>query len=53
MQTLFAPAVALMNRLRYRSKFLLLGTALTVVLGVLLFSVYSCSAGISRRPRTS
>ena len=41
MQTLFAPAVALMNRLRYRSKFLLLGTALTVVLGVLLFSVYS------------
>ena len=41
MQTLFAPAVALMNRLRYRSKFLLLGTALTVVLGVLLFSVYT------------
>ncbi len=41
MKTLFAPAVALMNRLRYRSKFLLLGTALTVVLGVLLFSVYS------------
>ena len=31
MQTLFAPAVALMNRLRYRSKFLLLGTALTGV----------------------
>ncbi len=30
-----------MNRLRYRSKFLLLGTALTVVLGVLLFSVYT------------
>ena len=28
MQTLFAPAVALMNRLRYRSKFLLLGMAL-------------------------
>ncbi len=41
MQTLFAPAVGLMNRLRYRSKFLLLGIALTLVLGVLLYSVYS------------
>ncbi len=41
MQTLFAPAVGLMNRLRYRSKFLLLGMALSVVLGVLLYSVYS------------
>ena len=41
MQTLFAPAVALMNRLRYRSKFLLFGMALSVVLGVLLYSVYS------------
>ena len=34
MQTLFAPAVALMNRLRYRSKIRLLETALTVDLGV-------------------
>jgi methyl-accepting chemotaxis protein len=46
MQTLFAPAVALMNRLRYRSKFLLLGTALTVVLGVLLFRYYLLSRDI-------
>ena len=41
MQALFAPAVALMNRLRYRSKFLLLGSAVTLVIGVLLYSVYS------------
>ena len=40
MQTLFAPAVALMNRLRYPSKFLLLGLAVTVVMLGLLFSVF-------------
>ena len=41
MQALFAPAVALTNRLRYRSKFLLLGSAVAVVMCVLLYSVYS------------
>ncbi len=41
MQALFSPAVALMNRLRYNSKFLLLGTAVSVVMLVLLYSVYS------------
>jgi methyl-accepting chemotaxis protein len=41
MQTLFSPAVALMNRLRYNSKFLLLGAALTIVMLVLMYSVYS------------
>jgi methyl-accepting chemotaxis protein len=41
MQVLFSPAVALMNRLRYSSKFLLLGAAVTVVMLVLLYSVFS------------
>ncbi|MBS1131847.1 MAG: Histidine kinase, region:Bacterial chemotaxis sensory transducer, partial [Proteobacteria bacterium] len=41
MQALFSPAVVLMNRLRYNSKFLLLGAAVSVVMSVLLFSVYS------------
>ena len=41
MQALFSPAVALMNRLRYGSKFLLLGAAVTVVMLVLLYSVFS------------
>ncbi|HSG23963.1 MAG TPA: nitrate- and nitrite sensing domain-containing protein, partial [Azonexus sp.] len=39
MQTLFSPAVALMNRLRYPSKFLLLGLVVAAVVLVLLFSV--------------
>ena len=41
MQFLFSPAVALMNRLRYNSKFLLLGSAVSVVMLVLLYSVFS------------
>ncbi|MBS1143434.1 MAG: methyl-accepting chemotaxis protein [Proteobacteria bacterium] len=41
MQALFSPAVALMNRLRYNSKFLLLGSAVLVVMLVLLYSVFS------------
>lgn len=41
MQALFAPAVALTNRLRYRSKFLVLGSAIAIVMGVLLYSVFS------------
>jgi methyl-accepting chemotaxis protein len=41
MQFLFSPAVALMNRLRYNSKFLLLGSAVLVVMLVLMYSVYS------------
>lgn len=40
MQALFSPAVSLMNRLRYTSKFLLLGLTMGVVLLVLLFTVY-------------
>ena len=40
MQALFSPAVALMNRFRYTSKFLLLGTAMGVVMLVLLFTVF-------------
>ena len=40
MQTLFAPAVALMDRLRYPSKFLLLGLAVTAVMLALLFSAF-------------
>ena len=39
MQALFSPAVALMNRLRYPSKFLLLGLAVTIVVVMLLFTV--------------
>jgi methyl-accepting chemotaxis protein len=41
MQVLFSPAIALMNRLRYPAKFLLLGAAVTSVMLVLLFTVYS------------
>lgn len=41
MQALFSPAVALMNRLRYNSKFLLLGSAVLFVMLVLLYSVFS------------
>jgi methyl-accepting chemotaxis protein len=41
MEVIFSPAIALMNRLRYNAKFLLLGAAVSVVLLVLLFSVFS------------
>ena len=41
MQALFSPAVTLMNRLRYNTKFLLIGAAVTVVMLVLLSSVYT------------
>lgn len=41
MRALFSPAVALMNRLRYTQKFLLLGVAMAVVMVVLLTTVYS------------
>ncbi|MER2541131.1 MAG: methyl-accepting chemotaxis protein [Azonexus sp.] len=40
MQALFSPAVALMNRFRYTSKFLLLGTAMGIVMLVLLSTVF-------------
>ena len=41
MQALFSPAVALMNRIRYNTKFLLIGGAVTLVILVLLSSVYT------------
>ena len=41
MQALFSPAIALMNRLRYTSKFFVLGLAISVVLTVLLVTVVS------------
>ena len=41
MQALFAPAVALMNRLRYPAKFFVLGSVITIVLFIFLFSVIS------------
>jgi methyl-accepting chemotaxis protein len=41
MQSLFSPAVALMNRLRYNTKFMLLGGVVCVVILVLLTSVFS------------
>jgi len=41
MQAIFSPAIALMNRLRYNSKFLLLGAAIMVVMLVLMYSVFS------------
>ena len=40
MQSLFSPAIALMNRLRYTSKFMLLGLAVSSVILVLLFTVF-------------
>jgi methyl-accepting chemotaxis protein len=39
MQVLFSPAIALMDRLRYRKKFFFLGSAIAAVMGVLLFSI--------------
>ena len=41
MRMIFAPAIGLMNRLRYTSKFLMLGTAVAVVILILLYSVIS------------
>src|SRR5574343_146649 len=41
MQALFSPAVALMNNLRYRSKFMLIGVAVGIAIAVLLYSVFS------------
>ena len=40
MRSLFSPAVALMNTLRYTSKFTLLGLAMGAVMLSLLFTVY-------------
>ena len=40
MQALFSPAVGLMNSLRYRSKFTLLGAVAGVVIAVLLYTVF-------------
>lgn len=40
MRSLFRPATALMNRLRYTSKFLLLGSAVAAVMLVLLATVF-------------
>ena len=39
MKVIFAPAIGLMNRLRYTSKFLLLGVAVSIVILILLYSV--------------
>ena len=41
MQMLFAPAVSLMNRLRYNGKFMLLTTGIAIVVLVLLSSVFN------------
>lgn len=40
MRSLLLPAIILMNRLRYPAKFLALGTAVGIVMLVLLYSVY-------------
>ena len=40
MKTLFIPAIRLMNQIRYPGKFLLLGTAVSLVILMLLFSVF-------------
>ncbi|UCV13602.1 hypothetical protein [Quatrionicoccus australiensis] len=40
MEALFRPAIILMNRLRYPSKFMLLGLAGSSVIIVLLFTVF-------------
>ncbi|RIX45627.1 MAG: HAMP domain-containing protein [Rhodocyclales bacterium GT-UBC] len=41
MRALFGPAVRLMNRLQYKSKFFVLGIAVAIVMTVLLVTVYS------------
>jgi methyl-accepting chemotaxis protein len=50
MRALFLPAVALMNRLHFRAKFIFLGSALVVVLLVLLATLYD---NLSRDIRTA
>lgn len=40
MRAFFTPAVAVMNRLRYPSKFMLLGVAVGLVMVLILFTVY-------------
>lgn len=50
MQAFFTPAIALMNRLRYTSKFLVLGSAISIVLVVLLVTVID---SLSRDIRTA
>jgi methyl-accepting chemotaxis protein len=50
MRALFLPAVALMNRLHFRAKFIFLGSALVVVLLVLLYTLYD---NLSRDIRTA
>jgi methyl-accepting chemotaxis protein len=41
MQNLFYPVIHLMNRLRYKSKFMLMGAVIALMLSVLLFSVFT------------
>ena len=41
MQALFSPAIALMDRLRYNSKFMLMGLAVSLTILILLYSVFS------------
>jgi hypothetical protein len=50
MSGLFLPAVALMNRLRFRAKFVFLGSALGVVMLVLLYTIF---LNLSRDIRTA
>ena len=40
MRTLFSPAIGLMNQLRYPVKFLVLGSAIGVVMLALLFTIF-------------
>ena len=41
MKTLFIPAIRLMNQIRYPGKFFLLGSAVSLVILILLFSVFN------------
>lgn len=52
MQALFAPAVALMNRLSYTRKFAVMGALSLVAIGVLLFNLFTVLDGVIRKSET-
>ena len=52
MQALFAPAIALMNRLGYTKKFAVMGALALVAIAVLLFNLFSALDQVIRKSET-
>lgn len=48
MQAVFSPAISLMNRLRYRTKFVVVGAVVTALMVVLIGTVFSLLDGVIR-----